>query len=85
MQSIQPFLCLEGSTTAYFQSNHEDEEDVEELSVFDVDYDELDDFDMKSSYKCGWHSLSNSKQSSIKQSKLVRAHTNKRSRKRRKG
>ena len=77
-QSIQPFLCFEGPTTAYFQSNHEDEEDVEELSVFD---DELDDFDMKLSYKCGRHSSSNSKQSSIKQNKLVRAHTNKKEQK----
>ena len=77
-QFIQPFLCFEGPTTAYFQSNHED---VEELSVFDADYDELDDFDMKLSYKCGRHSSSNSKQSSIKQNKLVRAHTNKKEQK----
>ena len=47
-QSIQPFLCFEGPTTAYFQSNNEDEEYVKELSVFNADYDELDDFDMKS-------------------------------------
>ena len=81
-QSIQPFLCFEGPTTAYFQSNHED---VEELSVFDADYDELEiHFDMKSSYKCGWHSSSNSKQSSIKQNKLVRAHTNKKEQKKEK-
>ena len=80
-QPIKAFLCFEGTTTTYFQSNHKDEEYVEELSVFDADYDELDDFDMKLSYKCGRHSTSYSKQSSIKQNKLVKVHTNKKEQK----